>query len=99
MQRQWIGLQSIFGSTKAVEQMPDEAEAFEQVDSFWRTYLRRIRSEQSNILVIVEEEGLFELLAEKNKTLAAVQRKLEVGGGGMTKKLNRLFRYFYAFSI
>ncbi|KAL8438977.1 hypothetical protein Efla_006922 [Eimeria flavescens] len=77
LQRQWIGLQSIFSSREVLEQLPDETEAFEQVNSFWRTYLRRIRSEQCNILTVVKEDGLLELLADKNKTLAAVQRKLE----------------------
>ncbi|CDJ70401.1 hypothetical protein, conserved [Eimeria necatrix] len=77
LQRQWIGLQSIFGSAEALEQLPDETEAFERVDGFWRAYLRKIRNEQSNVITVVEEEGLFEILEEKNKTLAAVQRKLE----------------------
>ncbi|CDJ52736.1 hypothetical protein EBH_0004790 [Eimeria brunetti] len=77
LQRQWIGLQSIFGNVEALEQLPDDAEAFERVDGFWRAYLRRIRSEQSNVIAVVEEEGLYELLADKNGILAAVQRKLE----------------------
>lgn len=78
LQRQWIGLQSIFGSPEALQQLPDETEAFERVDGFWRAYLRKIRNEQSNVITVVEEEGLFEIVEEKNKTLAAVQRKLEV---------------------
>ena len=78
IQRQWIGLQSIYGSVEALEQLPDDAEAFEQVDGFWRAYLRRIRGEQSNAITVVEEEGLYELPADKNGILAAVQRKLEV---------------------
>lgn len=78
LQRQWIGLQSIFGNVEALEQLPEDSEAFERVDGFWRAYLRRIRGEQSNVIAVVEEEGLYELLAEKNGILAAVQRKLEV---------------------
>ncbi|CDJ36189.1 LOW QUALITY PROTEIN: uncharacterized protein EMH_0009970 [Eimeria mitis] len=77
LQRQWIGLQSIFGNVEALEQLPDDAEAFERVDGFWRAYLRRIRGEQSNVITVVQEEGLQELLADKNAILAAVQRKLE----------------------
>ncbi|KAL8445805.1 hypothetical protein Emed_005361 [Eimeria media] len=77
LQRHWIGLQSIFSNAEALEQIPDESEAFEQADDFWRAYLRRIRGEQSNILTVVEEEGLLDILAENNKILAGVQRKLE----------------------
>lgn len=78
VQRQWIGLYSIFSNVEALEQLPEESEAFEEVDGFWRAYLRRIRSEQANIIAVVEEEGLFEILADKNRILTAVQRKLEV---------------------
>ncbi|KAL8435557.1 hypothetical protein ACSSS7_002402 [Eimeria intestinalis] len=78
LQRHWIGLQSIFTNAEALEQLPDESEAFEEADGFWRTYLRRVRSEQSNILTVVEEEGLLDILAENNKILDGVQRKLEV---------------------
>ncbi|KAL8455590.1 hypothetical protein Emag_000585 [Eimeria magna] len=77
LQCHWIGLQSIFSNAEAIEQLPDESEAFEQADGFWRAYLRRVRGEQSNILTVVEEEGLLDILAENNKILASVQRKLE----------------------
>ncbi|KAL8272359.1 hypothetical protein Esti_003649 [Eimeria stiedai] len=77
LQRHWIGLQSIFSDAEALQQLPNESQAFEQADGFWRTYLRRVRSEQSNILTVVEEEDLLDILAENNHILAGVQRKLE----------------------
>ncbi|OEH75824.1 hypothetical protein cyc_04028 [Cyclospora cayetanensis] len=77
LQGQWIKLQGVFSNMEILEQLPEESELFEHVDSFWRAYLRKIRSKAASLITVVEEEGLLEILGDKNKILADLQRKVE----------------------
>merc|ERR1719386_338659 len=76
VQRNWMYLESIFGSGDIKKQLPNESAKFMEIDMKWRTIMKETH-DYAIAIVATTKPGRLELFKEANETLDAIQKSLE----------------------
>ncbi len=71
VQSQWLYLEPIFSSPNIIDQMPNEAQLFRDVDVIWRSVMETLNT-NSNVMQTAGTEGMLEQLMHSSKLLEQI---------------------------
>ena len=71
VQSQWLYLEPIFSSPNIIDQMPDEAKLFRDVDAIWRSVMETLNT-NANVMQTAGTVGMLEQLNHSSKLLERI---------------------------
>ncbi|OQR91757.1 dynein heavy chain, partial [Thraustotheca clavata] len=75
-QREWIYLESIFSAPDIQRQLPQEAQTFAVINTFWKEFMIRTH-ETPHCMKATAQPGLYETLLKHNASLEKMRKSLE----------------------
>ena len=77
LQGQWLYLQPIFSSPDIVDQMYEEANLFQTVNSYWQQLMTHF-DKDPHVMAAISMPGVDEILEESAKKLDAITKGLNI---------------------
>ena len=76
-QRNWMYLETIFGSADIIRQLPGPAKVFQAVDKSWKYIMKQTNDEPNAIIAGTKDKGRLDLFKHHNANLDQIQKDLE----------------------
>jgi dynein heavy chain len=76
-QRNWMYLETIFGSADIIRQLPGPAKVFQAVDKSWKYIMKMTNDEPNAIVCGTKDKSRLDLFKQHNTNLDQIQKDLE----------------------
>ena len=76
-QRNWMYLETIFGSADIIRQLPGPAKTFQAVDKSWKSIMKHTNDEPNALIAGTKDKNRLEIFRTHNANLDQIQKDLE----------------------